>query len=229
MNKRCGHLQALVGLLMLTFWSRIGSAATIVDTGPGVSVYSSALALQPSQWLAGQFQISAPYLVTDIFGWIAMLDDYSLDARVALYDDSNDLPGSRLYSADFVIRPIGAPAAPCNPPTSPSCHVDWQGASGLSWFLAPGTYWISMEVDAAFPLVTLATMPNGSPRPLTHYAYFSPFQQPIPFWQGLERGQYVGYTVEGSSVVPAPSAVWLLGTALVGIGGRRWLRRKAMV
>ncbi len=29
------------------------------------------------------------------------------------------------------------------------------------------------------------------------------------------------------SVVPAPPAVWLLGTALAGLGGRQWMRRKA--
>jgi hypothetical protein len=31
---------------------------------------------------------------------------------------------------------------------------------------------------------------------------------------------------EQQTVVPAPPAVWLLGTAIAGLGGRRWLRRK---
>ena len=36
----------------------------------------------------------------------------------------------------------------------------------------------------------------------------------------------VDYLNPQASAVPAPPAVWLLGTALAGLGGRRWLRRK---
>ena len=36
----------------------------------------------------------------------------------------------------------------------------------------------------------------------------------------------VDYLNPQTSAVPAPPAVWLLGTALTGLGGRRWLRRK---
>lgn len=42
--------------------------------------------------------------------------------------------------------------------------------------------------------------------------------------QYTEAIQVVGGTL---SAVPAPSAIWLLGTGLAGLGGRRWLRRKA--
>ncbi len=57
------------------------------------------------------------------------------------------------------------------------------------------------------------------------------------YYCGAEDGSYGCFDsnphaysdVPGSwttSVVPAPPAVWLLGTALAGLGGRRWLRRK---
>ena len=36
----------------------------------------------------------------------------------------------------------------------------------------------------------------------------------------------VDYLNPQASAVPSPPAVWLLGTALAGLGGRRWMRRK---
>jgi hypothetical protein len=47
-------------------------------------------------------------------------------------------------------------------------------------------------------------------------------------------GDFIGQTGNNSlvyatlnSVVPLPPTIWLLGTGLAGLGGRRWLRRKA--
>lgn len=44
---------------------------------------------------------------------------------------------------------------------------------------------------------------------------------------GKATGHFAWAVRDGAiSAVPAPAAVWLLGTGLAGLGGRRWLRRK---
>ena len=51
--------------------------------------------------------------------------------------------------------------------------------------------------------------------------FFLDFQEP-----GVVFNANSGHDYSTAAVVPAPAAVWLLGTGLAGLGGRRWLRQR---
>jgi hypothetical protein len=66
---------------------------------------------------------------------------------------------------------------------------------------------------------------NGFPLSFAEYGnsahlYFDFLESGVSFQSNS------GHDYSSAAVVPAPPAVWLLGTALTGLGGRRWLRRK---
>jgi hypothetical protein len=59
------------------------------------------------------------------------------------------------------------------------------------------------------------------------------FAWDFTFWNGsqlrsFKSGALYAWAVRSGDIaaVPAPTAIWLLGTGLVGLGSRRWLRRK---
>lgn len=175
----------------------------LVDTGPGSNSTINSPVLASYQWLGAEFSLATQTTLTEVQGWIA--DGFSAatatgTATVAIYSDGGDVPGAKLFSQAFI-----ADAA-----------YDWDGASGLSWLLDAGTYWVTFEV---LPGQTLdMVMPIPSQNPLGTEA-----------WTGSSGSEWyhtenmdIGVRIFGiQTSVPEPSSLSLLGVALTGLALRR--------
>ena len=177
------------------------NAATIVDTGPGPSSNGISLSLfgpigpSPGQSLAAEFDIGSSTTVTDIEGWMSGTV-FEADGTIAIYSDGGDVPDTELYAATFL--------------GTGSTAWSWEGTSGLSWDLAPGSYWVSFEVRSGQTLSTGMVTPSTNP--LLNEAINNTGE-----WIGSDSLE-LGIRIEGS-VVPIPAAVWLFGSGLLGLIG----------
>jgi len=184
-----------------------GHAAYIVNTGPGpTSLVGSSPGLWRDasgyQYLAGEFIIDQPYTITNIEGWIYNNNESNSTATIVIYGDGGSIPNSNeIYSQQFNIA---------------SQNYDWSGASGLSWYLSAGTYWLSFEVrtsdtqDGWMP-----TSDDNPSSPLGKYAY----NYNGVGWQSSLSTNFAARVQ--ANAVPIPAAVWLLGSGLIGIVGVR--------
>jgi len=184
----------------VAFISVSANAATIVDTGPGADSNYRALAgasvLPPfGQFLAAEFSIGSSTTVTDIEGWMSF-NPSGADGTIAIYLDGGDVPGAELYATTFF--------------GTGSSDSSWVGASGLSWDLAAGTYWVAFEVRDGQTLET--SMPSPSSNPLLNEAFTS---RDTGDWNG-DDGLDLGIRI---SAVPIPAAAWLFGSGLLGLIG----------
>lgn len=76
---------------------------------------------------------------------------------------------------------------------------------------------LGMEVDASGSYISpFSRADYGNSAHL-----FLDFQEP-----GVVFNSNSGHDYSTVAAVPAPAGVWMLGTGLAGLGGRRWLRRK---
>ena len=121
-------------------------AATIVDTGPGPTD-SFAASLDPFQWLAAEFTTSDTWLVTDVQGWIRPFG--AGDVAFVLYSDGGDIPGTEIFSQSLTIDPSG--------------QAGWIGPAGLTWSIAPGTYWLAFEVRDGSSFLGAIDVPSTNP------------------------------------------------------------------
>src|SRR3982751_6785747 len=119
---------------------------TIVNTGPGPSTLPG-FSLGGLQWVAVQFPVTAPAVITVAQGWMIVQRGCLLD--LSLYRDGGEIPG------DLLFRNTGR---------VDSGNADWRGLSTLAWPVTPGTYWIGFEVRG--PDTMSAALPFPSERPL---------------------------------------------------------------
>jgi hypothetical protein len=186
----------------IAFFAVSANAATIVDTGPGAGtinwalISADALGLGPyGQSLAAEFSIGSSTTVTDIEGWMSF-NPSGADGTIAIYSDGGHVPGVELYATTFF--------------GTGSLDSSWVGASGLSWGLAPGTYWVAFEVRDGQTLET--TMPSPSLNPLLNEAVTIPETGDWLDADGIDIGVRI-------SAVPVPAAAWLFGSGLLGLVG----------
>ena len=170
----------------IAFFSVAANAATIVDTGPGADsnywVLAGASVLAPfGQFLAAEFSIGSRTTVTDIEGWMSF-NPSGADGTIAIYSDGGDVPGAELYATTFF--------------GTGSLDSSWVGASGLSWDLVAGTYWVAFEVRDGQTLET--SMPSPSSSPLLNEAVTS---RDTGNWSGFD-GLDLGVRI---SAVPIPA------------------------
>lgn len=190
-------------------FSHPAAAAVLVDTGAPPQ-HSGGSLISPTQWLSAQFSLSSAAVVGTVQGFIASLTPgHSL--RTSIYTDGGNIPGSAIFSANFV------PAV---------SNGDWQGVSGLTWALAAGSYWVSFETDDPNGF---SYMDNPAPNPLGLEAARN---NGGPWVSNCCYDIGVRIFDAGSTAAPIPeTATWAMmiaGFGMVG-GAMRSARRRTTV
>ena len=179
----------------------------LVDTGPGTT--SSSYALRSTQWLSGEFTITEPVTIETLEGWIhaERAQDVGRLLTATVYTDGGTVPGSELYSAAFAIE---------------GTEPDWCGPSGLSWQLAPGTYWASFEGRPGQEN-SWGRMSYDVPDPLDLYAYTHQGS-----WMGNQHSDFGvrinGPTATDPNAIPEPMTMLAVALSAAGLGG--YVRRR---
>lgn len=186
------------------------NAAIIVDTGdPPDSPSTATLGWHGSpptdnQFLAGEFYLDQSYTLTDIYGYLET--GHTGQLSLIIYGDGGDIPNTsnELFSQTFTVGSTG---------------WGWEGASGLSWNLDNGYYWLAFEDRNPYNDSTSfqGNIAMGATNPLVNEAY----RHPPSSYQALDWLDMC-VRVYGNPV-PIPSAILLLGSGLIGLFG---LRRK---
>ena len=177
-------------------------AEYIVNTGSGGTA-STGTVVNLHNYLAGQFTLTDPYIISSVEGWFGPNSEGKLTA--VIYDNreyegtNTELPGSELFSQQFLID-------------SPSTDdYAWDGAYGLSWSLDPGTYWLAFEGRPGVENWGWAWMPGEAPDPLSRYA----IKPNWPTWEPL-YGDHSGIRI---NAVHVPASALLFGSGLFGLIG----------
>ena len=168
-------------------------AATVVDTGTPNGSAVGSLVFDGSDWVAAQVSFADAATIDAIAGHI--LGGTSGETfDISLYD-GGATPGAQLFT------------------TTATYGIDgWNGASGLGWTVAPGSYWIEFEVNWNDTLGTTSTATGA----LFDTGVAHPVQTATtPDWGFTydASAQSIGLQV---SVVPEPAgALPLLGGMLL--------------
>lgn len=130
----------------------------VVDTGfnPDSGLFN--WAYSDGQWLAAEFTIDSAHTITEVQTWIQSNYGGNGTASITLYSDGGEEPGVELHRAQYTISADGN---------------GWFGASGLSWDVPVGTYWISFEVRPDDTLY-VASIPSDAVTPLGNHATWDP-------------------------------------------------------
>jgi hypothetical protein len=171
------------------------AADVIVDTGVGPSVWSG-YGLNASRGLAAEFNVGTAAMISSVELWMSSnVISGSSNYTAAIYTDGGDIPGSDLFSAEFIVS---------------GRTVDWHGATGLSWNLAAGSYWAVFEVRNG--QTGSAVVPHPSISPLGNEA-----NKLASSWHGNDALS-LGVRILGEvRSVPEPGTLVLLALCLAGL------------
>jgi hypothetical protein len=178
----------------------------VVNTGPGPASATSNYFARDNAY-AGEFTLAGTTSISSVEGWFNTAYQNGGTVRIALYSNTTnqsrqDVPNlsNLLYSTTFSVPGKTATGA-------------WYGASGLSWSLGSGTYWIGFEGLN----YNVGYMPGSSQNPLGAEVHYAPGQYP---WENRADNANIGVRV-ASAAVPVPAAIWLLGSGLLALLGLR--------
>jgi hypothetical protein len=139
MNKPAIALPFAAALLALALPA---GAATVVDTGTPNGAAVGALVFDGSDWVAARVSFANAATIDAVAGHL--------------------LGGSAGETYDIALYEGGAtPGAPLFATTATFGADGWNGASGLDWTVAPGSYWIEFEVNGNDTLGSTPT-PTGA-------------------------------------------------------------------
>ena len=192
------------------------AASFLVDTGSPELTQNGAITVcdflyanggRCTQSVALQFTLNGSAKITSAEGyfWSGIAPG---TLTLALYSDSNGLPGVELFSRQFGVPLTGSGPA-----------GDWFGVSGVSWEVAQGRYWAVFEVRAgqSFNGALEFPAPTRLPAAVKNDTY--------TVWTDVGGGAGGGLRVAGEYVssvpTPAGTAVMLAGLAMVGAVARR--------
>ena len=220
---------------MLTAATFNAYAEVIIDTGPTSGIAYSIVNDPPEvfQSVAGRFDLANNYLITDVLGSFRA-SEQAAPLNIAIHKNNMGDPGEQIYNAWFTVKKLDekAPDWPGHPGL-PSTVVDnytytWQGLTGLSWILGPGTYWVvvNAEYDSS-DLKSAAWGLSGAINPLDKYKIANTMSDGK--WidaGGKDEGYGPGLQIHGNILaVPEPSTYAMLGLGL-GLLGFTVRRRK---
>ncbi len=151
---------AIVMFYILFLTHSIACSTVLVDTGEGgnSSIGSTSIFNDGNyyQHVAGKITVEGYVVVDTIEAWLNRGGTGQVDIKI--YADDNNLPGVALASKTYDIdRPL---------------TYSWESFSELNVVLAPGSYWIAIEVPQVQASFNTG-MPQGAATPLTEYAYFT--------------------------------------------------------
>ncbi len=130
-------LSTLAGAATLALASA-AQAATVVDTGTPNGSAVGSLVFDGSDWVAAQVGFANAAAIDAIAGHI-LGGTAGETFDISLFSGGTS-PGSLLFTTTATYGADG-----------------WNGASGLGWTVAPGSYWIEFEVNFGDTLGTTAT------------------------------------------------------------------------
>jgi hypothetical protein len=191
-------------------------AVVLIDTSTtsGLSLSNS---IGPDNWIAEEFTLAGSQLVVNSISAYVMSIDPGLDAgksfTLAVYtnDASRNVPTLN-FNADNQGRLFS---------TRVTYSADgWNGASGLSWALTPGSYWFAIESDSSGPGSLQA--PSGA----------LPAPDSVAYFYGHRSYSHVGVSTTDAfglrvTAVPEPTPVLLLLSGLAMLGALKASRGRS--
>jgi hypothetical protein len=202
----------------------IANASFVLDTGTPTST-SGPVVLNASQWLAGEFSVAAGEDITSLSAYLTqgagqVGDTFSFD----IYSNSGFING-RSYGNSLVYSATGTFTA-----------NGWN-TTAVNWVpTSTGNYWLALQLTSANTnsITHSSRAESGLDAPVETSATTGTVQA-LGFAY-LGSGTLGQYTTAGASPiglqinaapVPLPAAVWLLGSAVAGLGAMRRRKSKA--
>jgi hypothetical protein len=217
--------------------SSSAKAMIIIDTGQpfnsGLTVPPSGITqrlFHTSQQFAGKITLNNNTQITDIetFFINTRNDNGSVFSfHILLYPDVSNAPEAsiELFKTKAIVDIYDTDG------------YDWSGAHNLDWNVNAGTYWVGLEPRGSLQLPNASLdersgvsgfMPSPVPNPLENYAFRGytrgPFDGIYNVNPDLSIGLRVYGNLVGSTTVPEPASIFLIGTGLAGAFFRRKLK-----
>jgi hypothetical protein len=196
-----------VGLAISVGFTPLAKGDILVDTGSPALTQGGAVAVcgtcgpnGKGQSIALKFSLSNSYSITSMEGYLWAGNPGTL--TLALYNDSNGLPGNQLYASQFSAVDLGG----------------WSGTSGTNWLVSPGNYWAVFKVNSEQTFFGALEFPAPIvlPSAVLNDYYTS--------WTSCGGGCGGGLIVSGiATPVPEPEtyAMFMAGLGLMGLIARR--------
>lgn len=210
----------LVGVFLLIAAGASQASSLVVDTGPACTQNcNGGWSLNAETAYAGQINLLAGTTINAIYPMIGGASESGTTGlRVSIYHDQANTPGS------VVFQQVSALPAPSS--------ATWMGISDLTWGLAPGKYWVVIDVTPGGDFDSVLTGDywaesgfSSTPNPLGLYA--SKWKSDV--WQLATAGELnFALRVYGEvSAVPESSVPLMFSFGLLGVMAATGKRKSA--